>query len=198
MSGPTTGVGRITIPYTVSGFEHVCRMFVANPTLSGSDWVIDKHSSIGGTGLFSDAAQGLAEFMSSALATGTTPGTALLEEWSPTGWLPRDTATVSFGLLNGSANLATQVTLTLRADDFTRPKIVLMECNNPGPLKLNSPTGGGANLDGFIDGFLESGTGANRPWVYMTTMHEIELLDDSFVSTTITYNKLLRRARGLA
>lgn len=197
MSGPTTGVGRIVIPYTVSGFDHVCRMYVANPTLSGSDWVIDKHSSIGGTGLFSDAAQGLAEFMSSALATGVTPGTALLEEWSPTGWLPRDTATVTFPALNGGTSFATQLTLTLRADDFTRPKIVLMEVNNPGPLAFPSPTSGGANIDGFIDGFLESGTGANRPWVYMTTMHEIELLDDSFVRSTITYNEQLARKRGL-
>lgn len=195
MSEPTTGVGRITIPYTVSGFTHEARMYVDNPTLSGSDWVINKHSSIGGTGLFSDAAQGFAEFVSSILATGVTPGTALLEEYSATGWLPRDTATVSLGLLAGNSNLAGQITLTLRAADFTRPKIVVMEPNQVLPFRFSNPTAGPGGLDGFIDGFLQSGTGANRPWVYMRTMHGIELLDDSFISVSGTYNQKLENAR---
>lgn len=197
MSEPTIGVGRITIPYTVDGLQHDCRMYVGNPTLTGSDWVVDKHSSIGGTGLFSDAAQGLCEFISFGLETGTTPGTALLEEYSATGWLPRDTATVTFANLSGGAFPATQLTLTLRAFDFTRPKIVLMEHNQNAPFKYSSATGGSGTLDAMIDGFLESGTGANRPWVYMVTMHGIELLDDSFVSVSSTINEKVRRQRGL-
>lgn len=198
MSGPLLGIGRITIPYVVSGLTHVLRMLVDNPTLSGSDWIVDKRPDIGGTGLFSDAAQGLAEFMSSALATGVTPGTALLEEYSATGWLPRDTATVTFPNLAGNSNLAGQITLTLRDTNFTRPKIVLMEPNQTLPFKFLSPTGGAGGLDGFIDGFLEGGTGANRPYVYMVNQHGFFLQENSFVSVTGTYNRKLRRARGLA
>lgn len=198
MSGPVTGIGRITIPYTVSSLTHECRMYVMNPTLAGSDWVIDLHPSISGTSVWTAAAQGLADAISYILATGTTPGTASLEELSGTGWLPRDTTTVTLPNLSGSAALASQVTLTLRDTAFTRPKIVVMECNNVGPLKFTSPTAGGANFDGFIDPFLGTSSVSGRPWAFMVNQHENWLLTNSFVSCTITYNRKLRRARGLA
>lgn len=198
MSGPSLGIGRITIPYTVSGLTHELRMYVTNPTLSGSDWVIDVRPSVGGTVDWADAAESLANAMSHVLATGTTPGTALLEEWSVTGWLARATAAVTFPNLTGGANLATQVTLTLRDTNFTRPKIVLMECNNPGPLKFTNPTAGGANFDAYFAEFLNVGVTTNRPWFVMVNQHEFFLQESPFVSATVTYNRKLRRARGLA
>lgn len=198
MSGPTTGIGRITIPYTVSGLTHVCRMYVKNPTLTSGNWNIDIIPSTGGVAVWTAAAQGFADHMSSALATGTTPGTALLEELSGTGWLPRDTAAVTFPNLSGSATLASQITLTLRDVNFTRPKIVLMEGNQAPPNKYTSPTGGPGGLDNFIDGFLGSSVTSGRPWFFMVNQHEHFLLDNSFVSVTLTYNRKLRRARGLA
>lgn len=198
MSEPTIGVGRITIPYTASGLDHVCRMFVDNPTLGGGTWSIGINPVLGGTGDWADAAQGFAEAISSGLATGVTPGTALLEEYSATGWLPRDTTTVTFPNLAGSVALASQITLTLRALDFTRPKIVLMEANQAPPFKYNTPTGGPGGLDGMIDPFLGSSSVALRPWFFMTTMHGIFLLEEDFVSVTGTFNRKLRRARGLA
>ena len=198
MSEPTIGVGRITIPYLVSGLEHVCRMFVDNPTAAGATYNIGLHPSIGGTADWTGAAQGFADAISSALATGVTPGTALLEEYSATGWIPRDTVAVTFPNLAGNSALASQNTLTLRAMDFTRPKIVLMEVNQDPPYKYNTPTGGPGGLDGMIDPFLGSSSVSGRPWAFMTTMHGIFLLEDDFVSVTGTFNRKLRRARGLA
>jgi len=198
VSGPLIGIGRIDIPYVVSGFEHHCRMFVANPTSAGSDWNIDLHPDIGGVADWEVAAQGLADHISSELATGTTPGTALLEEYTATGWIPRASVAVTFPNLGGSAVLAQQATLTLRALDFTRPKIVLMEGNGVAPTKFNTPTGGAGGLDGWIDGFLGTSSTSGRPWAFMTTMHGFFLLVSSFVSVTTTYNRKLRRARGLA
>jgi len=84
MSGPALGIGRITIQYTVSSFPHVCRMYVTNPTLSGADWVVDARPSVGGTLPWDDAAEHLSQTISHILPTGTTPGTALLEELSST------------------------------------------------------------------------------------------------------------------
>jgi hypothetical protein len=158
-------------------------MYVSNPTLSGSTWVVDFHPTVGGTSNWASAAQGLADHISFNLGTGTTPGTALLEEYSVTGWLPRDTTTVTFPNLASSPQLASQATLTLRAMDFTRPKIVVMEGNFTPPAKINSPTGSSTS---------------GRPWEFMTTMHGIFLLVESFVSATATFNRKLRRARGLA
>lgn len=198
MSGPTTGIGRITIPYTVSSLTHECRMYVWNPTLAGSQWNIDIRPDVGGVSDWVNAAQGLADAISWLLPAAATPGTASLEELSGTGWLPRDTTTVTLTNALGSVNLATQTTLTLRDSNFTRPKIVVMEINQPGPVKYTSPTAGGANFDGFIDAFLASSIVAQRPWFYMVNQHGFYLLDDAFVSTTITYNRKLRRARGLA
>jgi len=37
----------------------------------------------------------------------------------------------------------------------------------------------------------------SRPWFYQTTMHGIFMLVGNFVSVSGTYNKKLRRARGL-
>lgn len=197
MSEPTTGIGRITIPYTVSGMDHDCRMYVANPTLSGAVWRIDANPSVGGTVDWADAAQSFSASISYILATGTTVGAALLEEYSATGWLPRDTATVTMPNLTGSAKLASQCTLTLRVSDFSRPKIVVMEINDQPPLSIDSPTGGGAVMDSFIAEFLSTGALAARPYHVMTNMHEFFLLEDPFVSASLTYNKKLRRARGL-
>lgn len=198
MSGPTTGIGRITVPYTISGLTHVLRMYVMNPTQVGAVWNIDLHPSIGGATDWETAAQGLADHMSSALATGTTPGTAVLDELSGTGWLPRATVAVTFPNLSGNSKPASQITLTLRDSFFTRPKIVLMEANQEAPAKFTSPTGGAGGLDAFIDGFLGSSATAGRPWAFMVNQHEHFLLDASFVSVTLTYNRKLRRARGLA
>lgn len=198
MSGPTTGIGRITIPYTVSSLVHECRMYVKNPTLAASVWNIDIRPDVGGVADWSLAAQGLADAISWILPTGVTAGSAILEELSGTGWLPRDTASVTLTNLSGTGATASQTTLTLRDENFTRPKIVVMEGNTLGPTKVSSPTGGNAAYDSFIDAFLGSSSVAQRPWFFMVNQHEFFLLDDAFVSATITYNRKLRRARGLA
>jgi len=198
MSGPLLGIGRITVPYTVSGRTHSLRMYVNSPTLAGSTWEIDVRPSVGGTIDWADAAESLANAMSSMLATGVTPGTALLEEYSSTGWLPRDTATVTFPNLTGSSSLASQFTLSLRDSNFTRPKIVLMEVNNPGPLKFTAPDAGGANVDAFVAEFLNTGVTTNRPWFVMANMHGHFLQEEPFISATITYNHRMRKVRGLA
>jgi len=197
MSEPTSGIGRITIPYEVDGLDHELRMYTDHPTLAGSDWMIPVRPSVGGTIDWADAAQSLAAAMSHVLATGTTPGTALLEEYSATGWLPRATATVTFPNLSGSYKPAAQTTLTLRSSDFTRPKIVLMETNDQPPYRSNSPTGGGAVMDAFVAEFLNTGVTTNRPWFVMTNMHGLFLQETPFVSFSLTFNKKLRRARGL-
>ena len=197
MSEPTIGVGRITVPYTVSSLEHEARMYVDNPTAAGAAYNIGLHPSIGGTQDWINAAQGFAEALSSALPTGTTAGSALLEEYSATGWIPLATTTVTLPNLAGSPNLAGQITLTLRAIDFTRPKVVVMEPNQVLPFHFDTPTGGAGGLDGFVDPFLGTSVVTSRPWFYQTTMHGIFMLVNDFVSVSGTYNKKLRRARGL-
>lgn len=198
MSGPEIGIGRITIPYTVTGLPHVSRMYVANPTLSGADWVVDVRPSVGGTLPWDDVAEHFSQTLSYLLATGTTVGSALLEEYSATGWLPRATATVTMPNLSGNAKLASQAVLTLRDTNFTRPKVVVMEMNQDAPTKYTSPTGGAGGMDSFVGEFLSSGSLPGRPWVAMVNQHGFFLADNPFVSVTTTYNRKLRRARGLA
>lgn len=194
----TVGVGRIKIPYTVNGLDHELHMYVSNPTLSGATWEIGINPTFGGTSNWATAAQGLADHMSYALGTGTTPGTALLQEWSTTGWITHTSASVTFPNVSGSQILATQITVTLRALDNSRPKIVLMEGNQAAPFHTLSPTGGAGGMDSFIDGFLGTSLTAARPWFYMVTMHGIFLNVSSFVAVTTTYNRTMRKARGLA
>jgi len=198
MSTPTIGVGRITIPYTVSGLTHECRMFVSNPTAAGATYNVGLHPDIGGTADWEGAADGFASAISYMLESGVTPGTALLEEYSALGWLPLATTTVTFPNVNGATKTASQATLTLRATDFTRPKIVIMEQIQPTPGKITTPDAGGTSFDAFTDAFLGTSVVSGRPWAFMTTMHGAFLLSSSFVSCTTTFNRKLRRARGLA
>ena len=198
MSSPSIGIGRITIPYTVDSLNHRTRMYVDNPTLSGSDWVINKRPSVGGTVDWKDAANDLASAISYVLGTGATPGTALLEEYAATGWLPRDTFAVSFPNLAGTHNLATEMTLSLRDSNFTRPKIVVLETAHVAPRKFTSPTGGAGNQDNMIAEFLSTHVGAAAPWVTMVNQHGFFLQENPFISFTTTYNEKLERARGFA
>jgi hypothetical protein len=173
-------------------------MYVDSPTLSGSDWVINKRPSVGGTVDWKDAANDLASAISYVLATGVTPGTALLEEYAATGWLPRDTFAVSFPNLAGNINFASEMTVSLRDSNFTRPKIVVLEVNQIAPFKSTSPTGGAGGQDSFITEFLSTHVGAAAPWVTMVNMHGFFLAENPFISFTTTYNEKLERARGLA
>jgi hypothetical protein len=88
--------------------------------------------------------------------------------------------------------------LTLRDSNFTRPKQVLMEGNQVAPAKFTSPTGGAGGLDAYIAEFLNTGSTANRPWFVMTNQHGFFLQESPFISVTLTFNRKLRRARGLA
>lgn len=198
MTGPSIGVGRITIPYTVSALNHVCRMYVSQPTFSGGVWNIDKRASVGGTADWSLAAIDFAEAISNCLATGVTVGLATLEEYSSTGWLLRSAAAVTLPNLSGNTNVAAQLTLTLRDANFSRPKIVLMEHNQIAPFKSTSATGGAGGEDAMIAEFTAAHTLTDAPWIYMRNQHEIELHAGAFISFTTTYNRKLRRARGLA
>jgi hypothetical protein len=173
-------------------------MYVSQPTMAGSTWEIDVRPSVGGTIDWADAAESFANALSSSLATGVTPGTALLEEYSSTGWLPRATAAVTFPNLSGNVNPAGEMVLTLRDSNFTRPKIVLMEGNYVAPTKFTSPTGGAGGLDATIAEFLNVGVTTNRPWFVMVNQHGFFLQESPFISVTTTYNRKLRRARGLA
>lgn len=197
MSGPALGIGRITVPYTISALTHESRMYVTNPTLSGSDWVIDRRPSVGGTVNWEDAAQDYADAISYLMPAGVGAGTALLEELSSTGWLLRATVAVTLPNASAGVNVATQVTLTLRDTNFTRPKIVVMEGNEPAPQKITAPAGGSATFDSFVAEFLSTGSGAARPYVVMVNQHEFFLAENPFVSAVITLNRKLRRARGV-
>lgn len=197
MSGPTLGIGRITIPYTVGGLAHECRMFVWNPTLAGSVYNIDIHPDFGGVGNWEDFAQGLAEAISWLLATGTTPGVAQLEELQATGWVGLDSVAVTFPNLAGSAFPATQNTYTLRVTDNSRPKIVIMEGNTIGPQRIASPTAGSAAFDNFFDRFEGSSIQAARPYQCMVNQHGFWLKSSPFAGFHISYNRKLERARGL-
>lgn len=198
MSGPALGIGRITIPYTVSGLTHESRVYCYNPQSSGGSWVIDLRPSVGGTINWGIAADAYSQTLSHILGTGVTVGTAVLEEWSSTGWLLRATGTVTMPNLSGPLTLAAQTTMTLRDTNFTRPKIVVMETNVPPPAKYSSPLAGGATYDAFHAEFLSTGTLGGKPYDWMTNQHGFFLSTSPFVSTRLTYNRKLERARGFA
>jgi hypothetical protein len=198
MSTPTIGIGKITIPYTVSGLTHEVSMYVDAPTLTGGTYLINKRPSIGGTSNWVSAAEDFAKAISYVLPAATTWGNAVLSEYFSTGWVPVASTVVTMPNLTGSPALAGQLTMTLRAADFTRPKIVIMEGNSAPPFKTTSATGGTPAQDSFVAEFQSGGALSFLPWVFMTTMHGQFLLTNPFISFTATFNRKMRRARGFA
>lgn len=197
MPTPITGQGRITIPYTVDGLEHVFHMYVANPTLSAGIWRIDVRPDIGGTADWGDAADALAEAMSNALAVGTTPGAAVLQVFDGLIWNPVDTEGVAFPNLAAGVQTASQLTATFRDEAFHLLKPTLLEGNAVYPTQSTSITGGAGGVDAWLNEWSVSLTLPVGPYSVAQTVWGEFLKPFGFVSFSSTLNHHLEKARGL-
>jgi len=198
MPTPLTGWGRITITYTCSGVEHQHRMYVANPTLSGGQYIIDKRPDVGGTANWGLAADDLAAAMSYTLGTGTTAGGAVLDIFDGVLWNPTDTEAVAFPNLNAGIIAAQQLTATFRDEAFHHIKPTIMEGNEGAPAHSSSVTGGSASLDSFLAEFTPAFGLTNAPYLYCTSVWGEFIREDGFVAYTTTFKRVVRKARNLA
>lgn len=198
MPTPITGQGRISIPYTVTGLVHTAQYYVAAPTLAAGVYSIPLRPSVGGAATFAVCADALAANMSITLEIGTTAGDAVLSIFDGTLWNPVASEVVGLTQLVGTATLASQLTVTLRDEQFHHIKPTVMECNQPTPNHFESATGGSPSLDGFIQEFTQNFTFPTPPFYFVQSIWGQYIRVSPFVATTITYNRKLRKARGLA
>lgn len=198
MPTPITDRGKIVITYVVSGLTHTFTMFTGEPVLTAGVWRIPARPSTGGTADWGDAADSLAEAMSNMLDTGATAGGAVLYKYDGVLWNPLDTESVTFPNVAGSPKLAAQYTAVFRDEGFHLMKPTIMEGNETVPSHFVSSTGGGTSWDNWLLEWTVAHTLPVAPYDMAQSIWGEHVRNESFVSGTSTYNRVLRKARGLA
>jgi len=190
---PYTAGFRLDIEYDGNGFPHVVQLPCDSPSGSAPYSL----SLIGGgTRLVSDCVADFAALWKGFLHTtdGVT-GYTLYENVSGI-FIPRQSAAAAVaGTAVGAAIPASQATITFRDLPYHIFRLMAFETIIVPPGKINYPTGL-APLDAIIESFLPGST-ATHP------IHEwVRSRGDNALSTTTggtaTYNRKLRRERGLA
>ena len=197
MATPLSALGRITQPYTINGITHKARVYVRNPQLVGSVWMINSRTTDANDVVWTDAALAWAQSIGSVTPTAGTFGTALLETRSGSVWTTVDTYTPTVTTQTGSTNVAGQITLVLRDVLFHKVKVVVMEGNETYPQHLVSPTGGDSTFDGFINEYLPTFAGTTPLYKWLVGRGNQYLSTAPFVGATVTLNRKIRRRRGL-
>ena len=199
MSVTIVASGRIVASYAVDGLNHKAHAYVRNAQLVGSSWMINSRATDSNDKLWSNAAQGFMDALSVILKTAnTTWGDASLETYAGGIYTVRATATITPVGANDQLVLASQSTLVLRDTSFNKVKVEVMEAGTPTPFHTTSKTGGNATVDLFVSYFTADHGNTNDPYNWMVGRGNQYLNTSPFVGWTTTYNRKLRRARGLA
>lgn len=184
---------RFTLQYVVAGLTHHIRAYVKPVALSGSSTTLEART--GGTIPANTAAGGLAAAIKEAIDGAV--GDVLLEQRVGSVWIPEWTFSTS-GAGTGSNATARQMTLVLRAMDFTKMRVQIMESGVfTFPAHFNSYAGMGAADKAVLNVWCVSGGDASYPIEWQVSRSNNFLFASPFVGMTTDLNDKVRRARGL-
>lgn len=199
MAQPFTATWRITMPYSVTGVQHVMRVYV-NSTGALAGGITQLINRTGGlanwTALVSEF--DTAVFNNLFQDNETSMGIALLENLSGIIWNPVDSVAMA-ALVNSVAApvYASQNTVVLRDTTFDKLKIEYMEASVPIPYHTETPPASGI-MQSASAPFLSNYT-AMAPFNYVVSRSTGYIkATGAFVGQTGTLNRKLRRARGFA
>lgn len=200
MAQEQTVTGRIVIKYTVSGLQHRLVANVRNLQSVGATWVINSRTTDSNDMGWTDAANGLFEATSYLIATPATFADA--ELWRKVGnaWILTATHTGVFtDHQNGTLVTGSQHTMTLRDAQFHFLKVVIMEsASDQLPHKYISVASMPTGVANFAKQWTPSATIAVPPYVWQVSDSQQYINPAGFVSLVKTFNRKLRRTRGLA
>jgi len=186
---------RITGSYNVSGLLHKARMFVKSDgsISSGVNQIQDRT----GTSLdWSLAAHQWSKTWTRILNNATTLPDLVLEQKVGLIWVPVQFTSPSNELQADATLPTTQVTLTLRATNNDKLKVVVLDTTQAAPQHFAGRPSASSNIQVFTDHFLSGGNAAD-PYMVMVSESNHYLNTAPFVGLTITLNRRVRRARGL-
>lgn len=192
---------RLTLNYTVSGLAHKHRVYAGDGAIVGGALQLNNRLGEDAVLLASDCAETYAALFGLIHWTDYTQGQCLWEQRSGTVWFPVESATPPDIVGSGTRlYFANQTTMVLYDTSLNRFKIVSMEGNMAVPTHSTNPHFGDSNTANFMDAWTtDRGVGHEfDPYNWATSKYGLYPKTNGFVSETSTFNRKLRRARGLA
>jgi hypothetical protein len=198
MSTALSATGKIVIPYTYSGISHKMSMYCKNPTLVGGTYNINSRTLDANDIVWTDAAQQLAQMLVQFTANASGVGQAVLQHWESGLWIPKAYYTVTPTGQTSGQQICTELTYVLR-DKLNHPvKVVMLEGVEVPPQHWVNPLAGSAVLDSISHMLMDTTINANSPFAWAVGRGNQYLADTPIVGITLSFNRKLRRRRGLA
>jgi hypothetical protein len=195
--GFVTGMARITMPYTVDGFNHKCRLYGRNVQPVSGSFNINSRNVDDNDQVWTDAAAGMEYAVSCILPSAVTYSPFLLEKWDGAVWEPLANTTLTPTNATGSYVKASQATVTFKDTDLLKLKLVVVEGTEALAQKFRSVTGGDGAFDLLIAEFLSTHTGTHAPYVWAVSHRNRYLSTSPFVSASVWPNRKIARRRGV-
>jgi len=189
---PYSTTHQIDIVYSFSGFTHRYQIPV-NAELVGT--VYNLHRETMSDYLWTDAVDDFVALFKALFASTANIGFAVLQEYVAGSFVPVESYTVGVnGTHAGSNTVASQVTTVFRDTAFKFARSIALESVYVPPLKVAYPSTD-ASLDAFIGDLLPSASSANPLWEWVRSRGDRPYSTATFI--TLTFNRRLRRARGV-
>lgn len=184
---------RVTIPYSNDGLQHTQHLFV-KATASGGGY--DLIHQLSGDQPWEDDVNHWIALAAEFFKTTTLFGSCILEQYAAGEYLPVATMTPTQTTGNRSSSYApaSQLTNVFRDTAFRKVRINFMETVIGNPFHYTSLTTANADLNALLSDII-SPVGDNDAGFWLRSRSEYFI--SSFVSSTATDNKRLRRDRNL-
>lgn len=198
MTNPMAATGRIRVHYTISGLTHTVSVFCRNVQNQSGSYFINSRTLDENDVPWIYAADRLVNSLQAIMPAGVTYSVAELQEYDGLIWTTTDTHALTPAEAFGTSVPAGQLTLTFRDKTNYHVKLVVMETQEAPGAKVISPTGGDSDLDALVAAWTSTVGNANDPFAWAVGRSNQYLAASPFISATVSLNRKLRRARGMA
>lgn len=196
-TGPTpiTADGRLTMLYTSAGIQHKLRLRCQIDHFTTPDWYLK--SSTGTPVKASDAADEVFTLLAGLYKSGTSSFDGWeLDKYVSGAYLPQQAGATAITPSDSAAvQVAQQVTVTFRDDNFKKVRFIFLEQRTTPAAKYSYGQLGGEYL-ALVNSIIGETSSDIGRWYCGRGDADTNSL--SYVSLVSTYNRKLRRRRGLS
>lgn len=195
---PLVATARMQMPLIISSISHVFSVYVRGLTPVSTSWNINTRTLDANDLDWKAAAQGWWDAFSYMLDDAVGAPTIKLEELQSGVWVQLDDVAVTGGNGSGTTNPASQFTFTLRDKEFKPDKVVWLDAVCTPPGRANAITDWTTNISNALKQYTSAHTVTNPPFSWQASRANQFLHDAPVVGMVATFNRKLRRRRGLA
>lgn len=199
MSQPLLATGRLVMKITTSSLLHTLHAYVRNVQAVGGSWNVNSRTTDANDVVWSTAAQGWWDAISYMLTTGQAAPSIELQQLVSGVWQVLASMTPTGGNLGaGGPVLGAQFTSVFRDTAYKPVKQIVFEGRWQPPFHNTSIAAFGSYITSYLTQFTSSATVTHPPYEWLASRGNRFLATTPFVGGTATFNRKVRRARGLA